>query len=221
MKLRLALLAPLIVLLLSGCGGAAWRDYHHTDPVEYYFSYPATTLRGAPPLFIALLGKGHSPLDCIKLFQQFAEDRHFALLCPELGGEGGLSDRVQAERDLAAILTDLYAQYDFEDKFFLTGFGDGGEFALTYGFTYPSAISGISAMSVDAYPEDFGPTGALAVQILVGKSDEDRLAAAQEVEQGWRARGVLVRLVEVDGNGRAPNLAFARLASQAIDELAQ
>src|SRR3990172_12687661 len=102
MKPRRVLLASGLLLLLAGCRAEAWRDYHFTDPVEYYFSYPTTTdLGGAPPLFIALLGEGRSPLDCIELFQQFAEDRFYALLCPDLGGKEGLADRVQAERDLA------------------------------------------------------------------------------------------------------------------------
>src|SRR3990172_2433178 len=194
MKSRRALLASGLLLLLAGCRAQAWRDYHFTDPLEFYFSYPTTTdLGGAPPLFIALL-------------------------CPDLGGEGGLADRVQAERDLADVLTDLYAQYDFESKFFLTGFGDGGEFALEYGLKYPGSVSGISAMSVDSYPETFGATGAMPVQILVGESDTDRLAAAQETEEAWRARGVLVRLLTVSGDGGAPNQAFARLASEGIDQ---
>jgi predicted esterase len=219
MSRRHALLFCLLLLLLGGCRAAAWRDYHYTDPVEYYFSYPTTTsLSGAPPLFIALLGEGRSPLDCIELFQQFAEDRQFALLCPDLGGEEGLADRPQAERDLADILTELYAEYAFESRFFLTGFGDGGEFALDYGLKYPGSISGVSAMSVDTYPETFSASGALPVQILVGESDAERLAAAQETEQAWRARGVLVRLLVVGGDGRAPNQAFARLASQVIDQ---
>lgn len=213
------MLASCTLLLLAGCRAAGWRDYHHTDPVEYYFSYPTTTgLRGAPPLFIALLGEGRRPLDCIELFQQFAEDRQYALLCPELGGQGGLADRAQAERDLADVLTELYAEYTFESRFFVTGFGDGGEFVLEYGLKYPGSVSGISAMSVDSYPESFGATGALPVQILVGEADTDRWAAAQEIEQAWRARGVLVRLLMVDGDGGAPNRAFARLASAVLDQ---
>jgi pimeloyl-ACP methyl ester carboxylesterase len=219
MKSRRALLASGLLLLLAGCRAQAWRDYYFTDPVEYYFSYPTTTdLGGAPALFIALLGEGRGPLDCIELFQQFAEDRFYALLCPDLGGKEGLADRVQAERDLADVLTDLYTQYDFESKFFLTGFGDGGEFALEYGLKYPGSVSGISAMSVDSYPETFGATGTMPVQILVGGSDTDRLAAAQETEEAWRARGVLVRLLTVAGDGGAPNQAFARLASEVIDQ---
>jgi predicted esterase len=219
MKPRHAVLACCSFLLLAGCRAAAWRDYLHTDPVEYYFSYPtAGGLGGAPPLFIALLGEDRRPLDCIELFQQFAEDRQFALLCPELGGDDGLADLPQAERDLAVILTDLYAEYDFENKFFVTGFGDGGEFALEYGLKYPGSVGGISAMSVDTYPESFGAVGAMPVQILVGEADPDRWEAAQEIDEAWRARGVLVRLLSVEGDGGAPNQAFARLAAQVIDQ---
>jgi len=222
MKPRHAVVAFLALVLLAGCRAAAWRDYHHTEPVEYYFSYPTSTgLSGAPPLFIALLGEDRSPLDCIELFQKFAEDRRFALLCPKLGGKAGLADEQQAERDLADILTDLYAQHNFESKFFLTGFGDGGEFALDYGFKYPAAVSGITAMSVDAFPEAAGGLGAMPVQVLVGESDEERLAVAQDIEKDWRTRGILVRLLTVAGNGRAPNQAFARLASEVIDQIDQ
>jgi predicted esterase len=181
----------------------------------------ATGLRGPPPLFIALLGERRTPLDCIELLHQFSEDRHFALLCPKLGGPAGLVDVPQAERDLADILTRLYQEHVFEDKFFLTGFGDGGEFVLEYGLKYPSAVSGITAMSVDSYPETSGATGAMPVQILVGQSDAERLAAAQEIEKTWRDLGILVRLISVDGDGRAPNQAFARLASEVIDQIAQ
>lgn len=219
---RRSLAACLVLLLLAGCRAAAWRDFHYTEPVDYYFSYPGTTgVRGAPPLFIALLGEGSSPLDCIELFQQFAEDRQYALLCPELGGDEGLSDRPQAERELSDILTTLYAQHTFESKFFLTGFGDGGEFALEYGLKYPASVSGISAMSVDSYPESVGFPGSLPVQILVGESDTQRLTAAREIEQAWRDRGILIRLVPVDGDGRAPSQAFARLASKVIDQVDQ
>jgi predicted esterase len=219
MRLRHALPLALILILLSGCRAAAWRDYHHSEPVEYYFSYPGSPgLGGAPPLFIALLGEDRSPLDCIDLFQQFAEDRLYALLCPDLGGEDGLADRLQAESDLAAILTELYGQYSFEDKFFLAGFGEGGEFALEYGLKYPGSVSGISAMSVDNFPESPGATGNLPVQILVAESDEERLAAAQAIEADWRARGILVRLLTVAGDGDTPNQAFARLASEVIDQ---
>lgn len=220
MRTRRALSLVVLAALLAGCRAAAWRDYHHTEPVEYYFSYPSTTgIRGAPALFIALLGEGRSPLDCIELFQPFAEDRDFALLCPDLGGGQGLEDRAQAERDLADILTSLYAEYDFRDKFYLTGFGLGGEFALEYGMKYSASVSGISAMSVDEYPQPPGPTGAMSVQVLAGESDEDRLAAAQSIEEAWRNLGVLVRVLPVEGNGRAPTQAFARLAAQAIDQI--
>jgi pimeloyl-ACP methyl ester carboxylesterase len=212
MKRRSRLSAVLALLLLAGCRAAAWRENHYSEPVEYYFRYPETVGAQPPRLFVALLGEDRSPLDCIELFAPSADERDDALLCPDLGGEGGLADRPQAEADLAAILTELYSQYQFQDKFYLAGFGDGGEFALEYGFKYPTSVSGISAMSVDNYPE--APASSLPVLIVVGEADETRLAPAQEMEQAWRELGVLVRLLTVNGDGDAPTRDFARLASE-------
>jgi len=218
MKPRRLVPVLIAILLLAGCRAAAWREYHHVEPVEYYFTYPEVTgLLGPPPLFVALLGEGRTPLDCIELFQPSADERHMAVLCPKLGGDDGLADVLQAEEDLAAILTDLYAQYPFQEGLFLTGFADGGEFVLEYGMKYPTAVGGLSAMSVDKYPD--AVTAGVPVQILVGESDPERLALAQEIEQAWRERGVLVRMLTVDGDGRAPNRAFARLSSEVTDQV--
>lgn len=207
-------------LLLASCRAAAWRDYLRTEPVEHYFYYPpARGVAGPPPLFVALLGDRLGPLDCIELFYQFAEDRQFALVCPRLGGREGLADVVQAERDLAGVLGNLYAEYTFQEQFYLTGFAEGADFALAYALRYPGAVSGVSAMSIGTYPESFVPPGPLPVQLIVGEEDEEGLAAARDVEQVWNAQGILVRVVEIEGDGRSPSQAFARFASGLIDQI--
>ena len=221
MRLRFLLL-PFLALLLSACRAAAWRDYHFTEPVEYYFLYPeGAGSTGPAPLFVALLGEDRSPLDCIELFNRFADDRGYGLLCPELGGGEGLADWQQAELDLSAILTQLYSSQTFQDRFFLAGFGDGGTFVLEYALKYPAAVSGVSAMSPRTYPAVFAPPGPLPVQFIVGAEDEEGLEAAQAAEQAWRGLGILVRLVPIDGNGRSPSQTFARLASQLVDEVSR
>ena len=221
MRLRLLLL-PVLVLVLSACRAAAWRDYHFTEPVEYYFYYPDSAgVTGPAPLFIGLLGEQRSPLDCIELFNQFAEDRGYGLLCPDLGGQGGLADSLQAGQDLSAILTQLYNSHTFQDRFFLAGFADGGTFALEYALTYPGAVIGVSAMSPEGFPEVLVSPGPLPVQFVIGEGDEEGLAAAQAAEQTWQAWGILVRLVPVEGNGRSPSQTFARLASQLADEVSR
>jgi len=221
MRLRFLLL-PVFVLMLSACRAAAWRDYHFTEPVEYYFFYPDSAgLAGPAPLFLGLLGQDRGPLDCIEFFNQFAQDRGYALLCPDLGGGEGLADSQQAERDLSTILAQLYSSQTFQDQFFLAGFGDGGTFALEYALKYPAAVSGVSVMSPQTYPVVFVPPGSLPVQLVVGEEDEEGLAAAQAAEQDWRELGILVRLAPIDGNGRSPSQTFARLASQLIDEVSR
>lgn len=219
MRLRLVLTVG-IVLALGGCRAAAWRDYRETTPVEYYFWHPQVeSPRGPPVLVIVLLGEGGSPLDCIELFQPLAEDRGYALLCPRLGGSQGLEDPLAAERDLAAILGDLYARDTFNSQFFLAGFADGGTFALEYAFKYPQAVIGVSAMSVGEYPEAFGVVGAPPVQLVLGMQDRSGLEAARATVEAWRTFGLLVRVIEVDGDGRRPSLDFARLASGLSDEV--
>jgi pimeloyl-ACP methyl ester carboxylesterase len=206
--------------LLAACQGAAYRDLHFTQPSEYYFYYPdPETIRGAPPLLIALMGKGRGPAACIDLFHQFAVDGKYALLCPALGGRFGVGDSLQAEADLAAILTQLYQTHTFADRFFLAGFGDGGSFALSYALKYPGAVSGVSAMSVETYPEGPFTRADLPIQLLVGESDADGLSVADQQAELLRTGGNLVRVVSVAGNGRSPTLGFARLASELVQEV--
>jgi pimeloyl-ACP methyl ester carboxylesterase len=218
---RRLLLLPVLVLALSACADA-WRDYHYSDPVEYYYYYPESAgAAGRAPLFIALLGEGRSPQDCIELLNQFADDRGFALLCPDLGGAEGLSDPLQAERDLSAILTRLYSSQTFQDRFFLAGFADAGTFALDYGLKYPAAVSGVSARSPESYPELSTSPGPVPVQLVIGQEDEEGLAAAKLAEQTWLGWGIPVRLIAVEGDGRAPSQTFARLAAQLLDEVSR
>lgn len=215
---------PLAVLLagslLVACADNRWREYRFTEPSEYYFYFPETTLRrGAVPLLISLLGEDRSARDCMELFQSYAFDREIALLCPASQGGNVLEDRLQAETDLAAILAQIYTTHVFQDRFFLAGFGDAGTFALEYGLKYPGAVGGVSAMSVETFPDLPVPFGAPPVQLLVGESDPKGLAKAEEQEQTWRDAGMLIRVASVDGDGRSPSIGFARLASELIDQI--
>lgn len=221
MQLR-SMLAAGLLLALAGCRAAAWQDFHRTEPVEHYFWSPEVeSPRGPPLLVIVVLGEGGSALDCIELFQPLAQDRGYALLCPQLGGRQGVEDVLAAEFDLAAILSGLYAEQTFRTRFFLAGFGNGGEFALAYALRYPNAVSGVSAMSVEEYPEAFGAVGAPPLQLVVGAEDRAGLQVAQAIGQAWRTYGFLVRVIEVAGDGRRPSLDFARLASQLAGEVSR
>lgn len=219
---RVNLLLAVVVAgsLLAACGGNVWREYRFTEPSEYYFYYPeATVRRGPPPLLIALLGEDQSARDCMELFHSYAVDRGIALLCPASQGGDDLVDRVQAETDLAAILAQIYTTHVFQERFFLAGFADAGTFALEYGLKYPGAVGGVSAMSVETFPELPVPFGAPPVQLLVGESDQKGLERAGEQEQTWRTAGMLIRVATVDGDGRSPSIGFARLASELIDQI--
>lgn len=219
-RIRIVLAGLLGWMLLSGCGSGSWRQYRFTNPSEYYFYYPETeTLRGPPALLIGLLGEGRSDLDCIELLHSFALDRKIAVLCPARQGGVALEDRLQAQTDLAEILGQIYSTHTFRNQFFLAGFGDAGTFALEYGLQYPAAVGGISAMSVEDFPDGPVPAGAPPVQLLVGSTDRQGLEKAQAQEQVWREAGLLIRVATVEGDGRSPSVGFARLASELIDQM--
>lgn len=221
-RLRLAILLFAGLPLLAACGPDPWGSYHYTNPSDYYYAFPPTDrLRGPPPLLVVYLGGGRSERDCIDLFYEFAAEQGIALLCPWVEGRDGLEDRLKVETELAAILSQIYTSNVFEDKFYLAGFGDAGDFVLEYGLKYPGAVRAVSAMSVEAYPENPIPFGVPPAQLLVGESDDDGLARAQAQEEIWRSAGMSVRVVPVDGNGRAPSIGFARLTTDLIDQISR
>jgi pimeloyl-ACP methyl ester carboxylesterase len=221
-RLRLAVLFFAGLLLLAACGPDPWGKYHYTNPSDFYYAFPPTEgLRGPPPLLVVYLGGGRSERDCIDLFYEFVTEKGIALLCPWVEGRDGLDDRLNVETELAAILGQIYTSNVFEDKFYLAGFGDAGGFVLEYGLKYPSAVRAVSVMSVETYPEMAIPFGAPPVQLLAGESDEEGLAKARAQEEIWRSTGMAVRVVPVDGNGRAPSVGFARLTTDLIDQISR
>lgn len=219
-RIPLLLAVVLVGSLLASCADNRWREFRFSEPSEYYFYYPeATQRRGPPPLLIALLGESRSALDCMELFHSYAVDRGISLLCPGVQGGDDLEDRLQAETNLAAILAQIYTTHLFQDRFFLAGFRDAGTFALEYGLKYPGAVGGVSAMSVETFPELPVPLGVPPVQLLVGESDQKGSERAEAQEQTWRSAGMLIRVASVDGDGRSPSIGFARLASELIDQI--
>lgn len=221
-RLRAALLIFFLLPLVAGCLPDPWREYHFTEPSDYYYSYPAPEgLRGPPPLLVGYLGGGQSARDCIDLLHSFAEEQGIALLCPSVEGRDGLADRLKVETELAAILRQIYSTNVFEDRFYLAGFGNGGDFVLEYGLKYPGAVRAVSAMSVETYPEMPVPYGVPPVQLLVGETDEEGQTKAWAQEAIWRPAGMPVRVVSVAGSGRAPSVGFARLTTELIHQISR
>jgi pimeloyl-ACP methyl ester carboxylesterase len=162
-----------------------------------------------------LPGEAASAAECFDLWQPIAEDRELALICPELPDEA-LSEPGAMDLRLGDVLTSAYAEASLASRFFLAGFGDSGVFALEYAFRYPRFVSGVSVMSVEAFPEPNSNAAHAPFQFAVGESDRDRKTAAEAAAESWRQAGLLVRVVSVAGNGERPNQDFARLVGDLV-----
>lgn len=211
---RVGFLAGLIVA--AACSrSSAWKDYFHKDPLPYYLFVPEGHPSIDPlPLFVGLLGKGGSALDCFDLWQPLAKEREMALICPELAGGKPLVGSTDAERDLANVLTPLYTQYNLKPRFFLAGFGDAGRFVMDYALRFPQVVSGVAVMAVDEFPPPTTAVTEIPFLVALGENDRARTPAVDAAAEAWRKLGLLIRVVSVSGAGDRPSLDFARLAAE-------
>jgi pimeloyl-ACP methyl ester carboxylesterase len=199
-----------VAALLSACSPESkWDDYYRDEVVPYYLYLPGSASAPAPVL-VVLPGEAASAAECFDLWQPIAEDRELALICPELPDEA-LSVPSAMDLRLGDVLTSAYGEASLASRFFLAGFGDSGVFALEYAFRYPQFVSGVSVMSVEAFPEPNSSAAHAPFQFAVGESDRDRKTTAEAAAESWRQAGLLVRVVSVAGNGERPNQDFARL----------
>jgi len=201
--------------LLSACSSESkWEDYYRDAVVPYYLYLPGSASPSAPaPVVVVLLGESASAAECFDLWQPIAEDRELALICPELPDEA-LSDTSAMELRMGEVLTSAYGEASLAPRFFLAGFGDSGAFVLEYAFRYPQFVSGVSVMSVEAFPTPSSSAAHAPFQFAVGESDRDGQTAAEAAAETWRQAGLLVRVVSVAGNGNRPNQDFARLVGE-------
>ncbi|HET7012012.1 MAG TPA: hypothetical protein VFI11_14635 [Anaerolineales bacterium] len=66
-------------------------------------------------------------------------------------------------------------------------------------------------MSVETFPEANAAAVDIPLPLTVGESDRDGRAAVEAAAGSGHPVGLAVRLVMLQGNGRRPNIDFARL----------
>lgn len=199
-RISLLLFVMLTTLPMSCSILDGTNAYRHETPSEFYLYLPEDYRANQPwTLFVGLHGEEETGRDCFKNWQPYADDFEFVLVCPTLLEEDGKLVTLEGERRIAGVLTEIYRQVTTKERFFLTGFSAGAEFALAYAYRYPHAISGVSAISAKSFPQPTAKSIDLPVLITVGELETDRVETTREFAESLDANGFTARLLVLPG----------------------
>ncbi|HEY3473338.1 MAG TPA: hypothetical protein VGK56_01940 [Anaerolineales bacterium] len=183
--LSIGLLAAVAVFAWVAVRNSAPKDpqqYRHVQPVEYYLYVPDDYSADEEwPLFVGIHGAGGTGLDCWNLWQSYADNEGFILLCPSIPGfpDGFYQD--VGESTVWSAVGEVKKEYRVRQRMFLAGFSAGAFFIQGFTDHYPSYVSGLSILSSGLYlnPNAF----AELVPILLVIGDQDHARAVQTSQQ--------------------------------------
>jgi predicted esterase len=171
---RIALIAFIVFMsTYSACASTPNPDNHRfSQPWTYYLYLPqAYTSEQAWPLFIGINGSSSNGKDCWNVWQRYADEKGYVLLCPELADSDGRLEQLRGNSRLLDILGRVYEEFSLQKKIFLAGFSAGGQFVHGYAFMNPSYIVGVSVIATGNYYEPPTSSRHIPFVVIVGEND--------------------------------------------------
>ena len=176
--LIVAVLTIIVVRIISPEDPAKYR---HTKPVEYYLYAPKEYSADQEwPLFVGIHGAGGTGLDCWNLWQSFADQEGFILLCPSIPGDARGFYQDVGESTVLSAIGEVKKEYNVKPRMFFSGFSAGAYFIQGFMVHYPQYVSGLSILSagVYVYPDQFAEF--VPMLVVIGGRD-DRFALKTSV----------------------------------------
>ncbi len=177
-------LGLLLGLCLSACTPRPLILAHNPTPYEresptlFYFYLPeGYTTDREWPVFVGIHGFGSDGEACLQMWQPYADQAGFVLVCPSLSEESGGWYQDAGSRMLKAVMKEVRKECHVQDKFFLAGFSAGAQFVQGFAFDYPSSVTGTAVLSAGNYYEP--SQGAHDVPFLVVIGDQDNPAGVK------------------------------------------
>jgi poly(3-hydroxybutyrate) depolymerase len=193
-----ALIAALLVTIVCGTACASHTyslthsstPYVRDEPTEYYLYLPVDySPEREWPVFVGIHGFDGSGLDCLSMWQAYADQHGFVLVCPSLAEEGGGWYQDQGEASLSKILQHVTQECHVQKRIFLAGFSAGATFAQGFAFVHPAEVSAVATLSAGSYYEPDPQARSVIFLVVIG--DQDNPAGirgaenfTQELEQG-------------------------------------
>ncbi|RPI94510.1 MAG: hypothetical protein EHM40_06285 [Chloroflexi bacterium] len=159
------------------------QQYKHVQPVEYYLYVPeAYSADQEWPLFVGIHGAGGNGLHCWQLWQSYAEQEGFILLCPSIPGEqyGFLLD--VGERTVWSAIGEVQKEYRIKPRIFFTGFSAGAYFIQAFTCDYPGTVGGLSILSSGMYVDPDLLPELIPILVVIGDQDDP---VAVETSRGF------------------------------------
>jgi len=178
-------------------------EYRHTSPVEYYLYVPKDYAGDRTwPLFVGIHGSGGSGLDCWNMWQPYAEDEGFILLCPSIPGDSGGYYLDVGEQTVWSAVRAVQKEYNVSSRMFMAGFSAGAYFIQGFALHYPNYVSGLAILSSGYYTTGFPR---VPVLIVIGGADHpESLQANAELATYLNNKGYDLRYYILPGVGHWP-----------------
>lgn len=176
-------------------------QYRHSQPVEYYLYAPKYySPDHAWPLFVGLHGSGSSGLECWNLWQTYADQEGFILLCPSIPGEAGGYYQDVGEGTVWSAVGQVQKDYRVSSRLFLAGFSAGAYFIQGFALHYPQSVSGLAILSTGYYVP--GLQTRVPILVAIGGADHpDSIRANQELVADLTQKGFDVQYQVFPGVG--------------------
>ncbi len=224
-----SLIITLIVMMVVGTACAApsyslthsSTPYRRDDPTEYYLYLPvAYSPEREWPVFVGIHGFDGTGLDCLSMWQAYADQHGFVLVCPSLADESGGWYQDQGEAILGKVLQHVAQECHVQPRIFLAGFSAGATFAQGFAFVHPTEVVAVATLSAGNYYEP--DPQAQSVIFLVAIGDQDNSAGirgAERFSQALEQEGFSTEFHVLPGVGHVLSLEAKELTIALFDRL--
>ncbi len=160
--------------------------YLRDDPTEYYLYLPVDySPEREWPVFVGIHGFDGSGPDCLSMWQAYADQHGFVLVCPSLADESGGWYQDQGEAALSKILQRVAQECHVQKRIFLAGFSAGATFAQGFALVHPAEVAAVATLSAGNYYEPDPQARSVTFLVVIG--DQDNLAGIRGAERFTQA----------------------------------
>jgi predicted esterase len=201
----LAAAALWLVMFIRDSAPKDPAEYRRSQPVEYYLYAPENYSAGQEwPLFVGIHGAGGSGLHCWNMWQTFADEEGFILLCPSIPGDPNGFYQDVGENTVWSAIGEVKKEYRVRNRMFFAGFSAGAFFIQGFDYHYPQYVSGLAILSSGLYLDPRSFSELIPMTVVIGDRDyAPSVQSSQTFVDGLRRYGFDVHYELLPGVGHA------------------